>query len=128
MKLTVDGKTYDLRFNSYDQVYRGRIKPLKDKEVPTTQVYIAWVEGSEVRTAMATSFCSPKDEFDEKKGRKVALGRALGHIWPAYTDEQIRLKPELKSADQINKAKRELFWKEFLTYREPATYREPVSV
>lgn len=119
MKLTVNGKQYDLRFNSYDQMYKGRIKPLKGKEVPTTQVFIAWADGAEVHTAMATSFCSPKDEFDEQKGRKVALGRALNHMWPTYTDEQIKLKPELKKADAENKLKREAFWKEFLTYREP---------
>lgn len=115
MKLIVNGQQFDVRFNTYDQIYKGRIKPLKNEEVPTTQVYIAWHDGTELHTAMATSFCSPKDEFDEQKGRKVSLSRALNHMWPAYTADQIKAKPELKAVDEANKSKREAFWKEYLT-------------
>jgi hypothetical protein len=121
MKLIVENVVYDVRFNSYDQVYGGRIKPLKNEIVPTTQIYLAWDNGAGVVSCMATAFCSPKDEYDEKKGRKVALERALNHMWPPYTVEEIKAKPELKSLDDKNKAKRGAFWKEYITYKESAT-------
>ncbi len=115
MKLTVNGQQYDLRFNTYDQLYRGKIKPLKGEEVPTTVAYLAWFDGKNVNTAMATAHCSPKDVYNEGKGRKVALSRLLDHIWPSYDGIQIATKPELRALDAENKTKREAFWKEYLT-------------
>jgi len=119
MKMTVNDTVYDLRFNSYNQLYEGKIKPLKGKEIPTTTVYIAWFdkEKDEVRSVMATSFCSPKDPYDETKGRKVAFGRALNHMFPPYTEEQIAIDSRLRSIDSANKASRDAFWKAYLVSR-----------
>jgi hypothetical protein len=40
--------------------------------------------------SIGTSLCSPKDNFDRKKGRKVALARALKSAFPSYDDKPLR--------------------------------------
>lgn len=72
MKIVIDGDPYRVWFEHHPELQRGH----GDQSVTTRAVIAAEVENSSWSVS-GWAMCSPKDVYSRRKGRKVALARAL---------------------------------------------------
>ena len=102
MKLTLDGKSYRVRFTHFIVGRKsdvGEIPAEHSGQTParglTTCDLKPWDAPKEEVGVRATARCSISDPFDKGKGRKLSLHRALMRILPRA--ERKRLEDEISS-------------------------------
>ena len=86
-----------LVYFKYDEVYQIRkngklyFSSTKDPKLACEKLrrVMAFVD-SQHKLSIGTSICSMLDNFDRKKGRKIALARALSVGFPGYDNKPMR--------------------------------------